>query len=89
MGTACIATSISVVLLLFHATTSCHTTAALSSHMQERVRHGIEGVHIRSLGEHLDQQMVKQVLGEVLHGDPPLEGPTPDLQILSNVMLSR
>ena len=57
--------------------------------LQERLRLGIEGVHIRSLDQHLDQQMMQQMLGEVLREDPPLEGPDPDLQILSTLVLSR
>ena len=58
--------------------------------LQERLRHGIHGIHIRSLDEHVDQQMMKQLLGEVLHraGGLP-DGPAPDPQILSTVVLSR
>ena len=43
-----------------------------------------------SLDEHVDLQMMKQLLGEVLHraGAPP-DGPAPDPEILSTVVLSR
>ena len=58
--------------------------------VQERLRRGIEGVHFASLDEHLDEHMVKQVLGEVLHRtEPSLTGPPPDLQALSTVIMSR
>ena len=58
--------------------------------LQERLRRGIEGVHIRTLNEHLDENMMKQVLGEVLHrAGPPRRSPAPDLQILSKVVVSR
>lgn len=60
----------------------------ITSLLQE-LRLGIEGVHIRSLNQHLDQQMIQQMLGEVLREDPPLEGPIPDLHILPTVVLSR
>lgn len=64
--------------------------SVLCNVLQERLRRGIEGVHINSLHEHLDQQMLKQVLGEVLHrAGPSRNGPAPDLQILSSVVLSR
>lgn len=58
--------------------------------MQERLRRGIIGVYFKSLHEHLDEHMVKQVLGDVLRrAGPPLKGPAPDLDILSAVVLSR
>ncbi len=34
---------------------------------QERQRQGIQGVHMRSLHEHLDQQELHKLLGEVIH----------------------
>ena len=70
----------------------CVSTSAvcnITSLLQERLRLGIEGVHVRSLDQRLDQQMMQQMLGEVLREDPPLEGPNPDLHILSTVVLSR
>ena len=58
--------------------------------LQERLRQGIEGVHFHSLKEHLDEHMVKQVLGEMLRrAGPSLQGPAPDLDALTSVILSR
>lgn len=34
--------------------------------MQERQRQGILGIHFRSLDEHMDQQQLQQLLGEVV-----------------------
>ena len=58
--------------------------------LQERLRRGIEGVHIRRIKEHLDQQMLEQVLSEALHkAGHDLDGPAPDPKTLSTVILSR
>ena len=58
--------------------------------LQERLRQGIQGVHFTSLKEHLDEHTVKQVLGEVLHRTGHLlDGPAPDLSILTTVVMSR
>ena len=58
--------------------------------VQERQRQGIRGIHMESLKEKLDQQELQKLLGLVLHhtGLHP-ERPAPDLQALTNVILSR
>lgn len=58
--------------------------------VQERLRQGIEGIHISCLKEHLDQPMLEQLLREVLQrAGPKADGPAPDPKLLSSVILSR
>ncbi len=58
--------------------------------IQERQRQGIPGVHMRSLDEHLDQQELQKLVGEVIHHTrASIHPPPPDHQLLAKVMLSR
>ncbi len=58
--------------------------------LQERQRQGIHGVHMRSLDEHLDQQELQKLLGEVIHHTrDSMDAPAPDYQTLAKVILSR
>ena len=58
--------------------------------LQERQRQGIQGVHMRSLDEHLDQQELQKLLGEVIHHTrDSMDAPAPDYKTLANVILSR
>ncbi len=57
---------------------------------QERQRQGIQGVHMRSLDEHLDQQELQKLLGEVIHHTrDSVDAPAPDYKTLAKVILSR
>ena len=58
--------------------------------LQERQRQGIHGVHMRSLDEHLDQQELQKLLGEVIHHTrDSMDAPAPDYKTLAKVILSR
>ncbi|DBA96111.1 TPA: hypothetical protein ACH3X1_001605 [Trebouxia sp. C0004] len=58
--------------------------------IQERQRQGIHGVHMRSLDQHLDQQDLQKLLGEVIHHTrASIDPPAPDHQVLAKVLLSR
>lgn len=58
--------------------------------VQEHQRQGILGIHMDSLDEHLDQQQLQKLLGEVIHKSrASLDGHVPDHQVLASVVLSR
>ncbi|KAL0020782.1 hypothetical protein WJX79_001465 [Trebouxia sp. C0005] len=58
--------------------------------IQERQRQGIHGIHMRSLDEHLDQQELQKLLGEVIHHTrDSMDAPAPDHKTLAKVILSR
>ena len=58
--------------------------------LQERQRQGIHGIHMRSLDEHLDQQELQKLLGEVIHHTrDSMDAPAPDHKTLAKVILSR
>ena len=58
--------------------------------VQERQRRGIPGVHMRSLDEHLDQQDLQKLLGEVIHHTrASTDHPAPNHQALAKVAISR
>lgn len=58
--------------------------------VQDRQRQGIPGIHMRSLDEHLDQQELQKLLGEVIHHTrASMDHPAPDHQVLAKVTISR
>ena len=58
--------------------------------VQDRQRRGIPGIHMRSLNQHLDQQELQKLLGEVIHHTrASTDHPAPDHQLLAKVAISR